>query len=48
MERYAPATVNKMLSALRGTFRQAFRLELINAQDYARAFDIQLQQGISS
>ena len=41
MERYTPATVNKMLSALRGTLRQAFRLELINAQDYARAVDIQ-------
>ncbi len=41
MERYAPASVNKMLSALRGTLRQAFRLELIDAQNYARAVDVQ-------
>jgi site-specific recombinase XerD len=40
MEKYAPATANKMLSALKRTLKEALRLELMDAVDYARAVDI--------
>jgi len=40
MEKYAPATANKMLSALRRVLKEALRLELIDPLDYARAVDI--------
>lgn len=40
MEKYAPATANKALCALRRVLREALRLELIDAADYARAVDI--------
>ncbi|AFZ61265.1 tyrosine-type recombinase/integrase [Anabaena cylindrica FACHB-243] len=40
MERYAPATANKMLSALRRVLREALRLELMDARDFERAVDI--------
>jgi site-specific recombinase XerD len=39
-ERYAAATANKMLSALRGTLKAAWRLELVEAAEYQRAVDI--------
>ena len=39
-EAYAPATANKMLSAVRGTLRSAWRLGLIPTDDFQRAVDV--------
>ncbi len=44
-ERYSYATVNKMLSALRGTIKTAWRLGQLSAEDYQRAVDVQRVQG---
>ncbi len=40
VEKYASRTANKMLSALRRVLKEALRLELMDAKDYARAVDI--------
>jgi len=40
-QKYAPAYVNKLLSALRRVLKEALRLELIDAVDFSRAIDIQ-------
>jgi len=44
-QRYAPATANKMLSALRGVLGAAFDLGLIGAEDYQRAVRIRSVKG---
>jgi len=45
MEAYAPTTANKMLCALRRTLKEAQRLGLISADDYARATDLKAIPG---
>ncbi|MBD2066030.1 tyrosine-type recombinase/integrase [Leptolyngbya sp. FACHB-671] len=39
MQQFAPATANKMLCALRRVLREALRLDLMDATDYAKAVD---------
>lgn len=44
-ERYAPATANRMLAALRGTLREAWRLGLIDIETCERACDVKPLRG---
>ena len=45
MEKYSPATANKMLCALRRTLKEARRLGLMAAEDYDSAVDIESVRG---
>lgn len=42
---YSPASANKAIAALKGVLREAFRLQLMEAENYHRAVDIERVRG---
>src|SRR5689334_3288280 len=44
-ERYKPATANKLLAALRGVLKAAYKLGYMTSEEYARAVDIPRVKG---
>jgi len=45
MERYSPASANKIMAALRGVLRESWRLGFMDAEAYHRAIDIKTIKG---
>lgn len=44
---HAPATCNKVLSAVKGVLKEAWRLRLLSTEDFSRAVDVKAVRGAS-